>query len=95
MRQIADWIRQALDHVDDPDVLDRIAAEVRALTAAFPAPGIMVKRKREKTHSVRTLHAVGANRRWRYGRDLPCAEGRTEWFFLTLCHQEAPPPVFG
>ena len=43
MRQIADWIRQALDHVEDPDGLDRIAAEVRALTASFPAPGLMVK----------------------------------------------------
>lgn len=42
MRRIAQWIDQSVEAArrDDADALDRIAGEVRDLTAAFPAPGI-------------------------------------------------------
>ncbi len=40
MRRIAAWLAEALDHLDDEAALERIAAEVREMATAFPAPGI-------------------------------------------------------
>jgi len=40
MRQIAAWFAEAIDSIDDADALDRIAAQVRDMATAFPAPGI-------------------------------------------------------
>ncbi|HEU4760299.1 MAG TPA: serine hydroxymethyltransferase [Dehalococcoidia bacterium] len=40
MRQIAAWFAEAIDHVDDEQALDRIAAQVREMASAYPAPGI-------------------------------------------------------
>lgn len=40
MRRIAALFAEALDHVDDEEALDRIAAQVREMAAAFPVPGI-------------------------------------------------------
>lgn len=40
MRRIAALFSEALDHVEDEEALDRVAAEVRELAEAYPAPGI-------------------------------------------------------
>jgi len=40
MRRIAALFSEALDHVQDEEALDRVAAEVRELAEAYPAPGI-------------------------------------------------------
>jgi len=40
MRRIAAWLAEAIDHMGDEEALDRIAAEVREMCRAFPAPGI-------------------------------------------------------
>ncbi|MBI1885016.1 MAG: serine hydroxymethyltransferase, partial [Chloroflexi bacterium] len=40
MRRIAAWLAEAVDHVDDEEALDRIAAAVRDFCRAFPVPGI-------------------------------------------------------
>ncbi len=40
MRQIAAWFAEAIDHVADEQALDRIAAAVREMASAYPAPGI-------------------------------------------------------
>jgi glycine hydroxymethyltransferase len=40
MRRIAALFAEALDNVDDEAALDRIAAQVREMAAAFPVPGI-------------------------------------------------------
>jgi len=40
MRRIAALFAEALDHVDDEQALDGVAARVRDLAAAFPVPGI-------------------------------------------------------
>ncbi len=42
MARIADWFGKVAAAVDDPDALDRIAADVCDFTAAFPCPGIRV-----------------------------------------------------
>jgi glycine hydroxymethyltransferase len=42
MRRIGAWMDEAIAHADDPDALDRIAAEVRDFCRAFPAPGMHV-----------------------------------------------------
>ena len=39
MRQIASWIAEALSNPDDEPRLDRIAGEVRTLSAKLPIPG--------------------------------------------------------
>jgi glycine hydroxymethyltransferase len=43
MRQIAAWMEEAVSHVDDEAVLERISGEVRELCQSFPAPGIRVE----------------------------------------------------
>jgi glycine hydroxymethyltransferase len=43
MRQIAAWMEDAVSHVEDEAVLERISGEVRELCQAFPAPGIRVE----------------------------------------------------
>ncbi|HOI09797.1 MAG TPA: serine hydroxymethyltransferase, partial [Myxococcota bacterium] len=40
MARIADWFGRVVEAVEDEAALDRIAAEVRAFCAGFPAPGI-------------------------------------------------------
>ena len=40
MRRIGALLAEALDHVEDEDALQRIAAKVRELAEAYPAPGI-------------------------------------------------------
>jgi glycine hydroxymethyltransferase len=40
MRRIAALFSEALDHIEDEEALDRIAAEVRDMAKAYPAPGI-------------------------------------------------------
>jgi glycine hydroxymethyltransferase len=40
MRRIGALFAEAVDHVDDEEGLDRIAAQVREMAAAFPVPGI-------------------------------------------------------
>ena len=40
MDRTAAWIDHVADHLEDADALDRVAAEVRALCADHPAPGI-------------------------------------------------------
>ncbi len=40
MRRIAAWMDAALAQMDDEEALGRIAAEVREMASAFPAPGI-------------------------------------------------------
>lgn len=42
MTRIAHWFGAVADAVSDPAALDRIGAEVREFTAAFPCPGIRV-----------------------------------------------------
>ena len=39
-RQIARWIDQVVQHLDDEAALKRIAAEVDELCQQFPAPGL-------------------------------------------------------
>jgi glycine hydroxymethyltransferase len=41
MIQIADWIQQAVEYIDNGEQLDRIAAEVTELCTGFPAPGLL------------------------------------------------------
>jgi len=43
MRQVAAWMEEAVSHVDDEAVLERISEEVREFCRAFPAPGIRVE----------------------------------------------------
>jgi glycine hydroxymethyltransferase len=43
MIQIADWIRETLEHVGDDGALDAIAGKVREMATSFPAPGIRVQ----------------------------------------------------
>jgi glycine hydroxymethyltransferase len=43
MRQVAAWIEEAVSHVEDEAVLERISGEVRDLCRPFPAPGIRVE----------------------------------------------------
>lgn len=40
MRRIGAWIDEAVTHMEDEQALGRIAAEVREMAEAFPAPGI-------------------------------------------------------
>ena len=40
MRRIGAWFAEALAHIEDEEALERIAAEVREMASAFPAPGI-------------------------------------------------------
>ena len=40
MRAIAQWMVHVGDNLEDEAALDAIAGEVRALCAAFPAPGL-------------------------------------------------------
>jgi hypothetical protein len=40
MEKIADWMGRALKVVDDEGALTKIAAEVSALCAGFPVPGL-------------------------------------------------------
>jgi glycine hydroxymethyltransferase len=42
MAKIAAWFSRVAEAVDKEDVLDRIAAEVREFTAAYPCPGILL-----------------------------------------------------
>lgn len=42
MARIADWFGQVVSVVEDPDALDRTAADVRGFCAGFPAPGIAI-----------------------------------------------------
>lgn len=42
MTRIAGWIDDAIAQADQPDRLDRMAAEVREFCRAFPAPGILL-----------------------------------------------------
>ena len=41
MVQIADWIQQTVEYIDNGEQLDRIAAEVAELCTSFPAPGLL------------------------------------------------------
>lgn len=43
MRQVAAWMEEAVSHVEDEAVLERISGEVRELCQTFPAPGIRVE----------------------------------------------------
>ncbi len=43
MRQIARWIDEAVHHVNDEEMLDRIGAEVRDFCRQYPAPGVRVE----------------------------------------------------
>ncbi len=43
MRQIANWMDEAIANVKDEDALDRIGAEVRDFCRQFPAPGMSVE----------------------------------------------------
>jgi len=43
MVQIADWIRETLEHVGDDNALDAISGKVREMAVDFPAPGIRVE----------------------------------------------------
>jgi glycine hydroxymethyltransferase len=42
MRRIGQWMDEVIDHVNDEDALDRIAAEVRDFCRGYPAPGMHV-----------------------------------------------------
>jgi glycine hydroxymethyltransferase len=42
MAQIASWIDQVIQHVDDEAAISRIAVEVREFCRAFPTPGVVV-----------------------------------------------------
>ena len=42
MRRIGQWMDEVIEHVDDPDALDRIAGEVRDFCRQYPAPGMHV-----------------------------------------------------
>ncbi|HEU5480262.1 MAG TPA: serine hydroxymethyltransferase, partial [Candidatus Tumulicola sp.] len=42
MRRIGQWMDEVIDHVNDEDALDRIAAEVRDFCRQYPAPGMHV-----------------------------------------------------
>jgi glycine/serine hydroxymethyltransferase len=39
MGRIAEWIVQVLNNIDDQGLQSKIADEVRAMCAGFPAPG--------------------------------------------------------
>ncbi|NJL34116.1 MAG: hypothetical protein HC893_09970 [Chloroflexaceae bacterium] len=39
MDQIAEWITQVLNNLDDETVIQRVANEVRDLCSKFPVPG--------------------------------------------------------
>jgi glycine hydroxymethyltransferase len=43
MERIARWIDEGVSHHEDPQVLDRIASDVREMCEGFPAPGIPVR----------------------------------------------------
>ncbi len=40
MQQIADWIADVLEHIDDDALIARVREEVRALAVQFPVPGL-------------------------------------------------------
>ncbi len=42
MAQVAAWINEVAQNVDNGDALDRIRAQVREFTAGFPCPGILL-----------------------------------------------------
>ena len=42
MRRIGQWMDEVIEHVNDEDALDRIAAEVRDFCRQYPAPGMHV-----------------------------------------------------
>jgi glycine hydroxymethyltransferase len=42
MEKLAEWMEQVVHKVNDEAALEQIAAEVKALLGAFPAPGIPV-----------------------------------------------------
>jgi glycine hydroxymethyltransferase len=43
MRQIAAWIDRVIQHVDDEEILDRVAREVNEMCRRFPAPGLLLE----------------------------------------------------
>ena len=43
MARIADWFNRVAESVGDEEALERIFAEVREFTAAFPCPGIAIR----------------------------------------------------